>query len=246
MSEKPSTFVPKRIGIVLSAILFGIPALLLWVATDFGVPALSARGWNPLLAWFLAGTFVFAPLLVAAVFGASKALSTRSPSKVLQHLRVRRLSVDDWRLTLLTLVWTVAAVTGLTVVNAKVWPGLPTEPSFMAVHALAPGQYHLLAFWLPFFAVNIIGEELWWRGFIQPRQEPVFGSGTWIVQGLLHAVFHASFGPGLVFILWPVLFSIPWLVQRSANTSAGMVLHAVVNGAGFLAVNLGLVPTPAA
>ena len=191
MSEKPSTFVPKRIGIVLSAILSGIPALLLWVATDFGVPALSARGWNPLLAWFLAGTFVFAPLLVAAVFGASKALSTRSLSKILQHLRVRGLSVDDWRLTLLTLVWTVAAVTGLTVVNAKVWPGLPTEPSFMAVHALAPGQYYLLAFWLPFFAVNVIGEELWWRDSSSPARS----RSSAAVPGSFKVFFTRSFTP---------------------------------------------------
>lgn len=243
MDGKASTFIPKRIGIVLSAVLFGIPSLLLWIVTDFGVTALLARGWNPLLAWFLAGTFVFAPLLVAAIFGASKALSTPSLSKILQHLRVRRLSFDDWRLTLLTLVWTVAAVAGLIVLNAKVWPGLPTAPSFMPVQALAPAQYYLFAFWLPFFAVNVIGEELWWRGFIQPRQEPVFGSSTWIVQGFLHAAFHFSFGLGLVFILWPVLFGIPWLVQRSCNTSAGMVLHAGVNGAGFLTLNLGLVPT---
>ena len=33
---------------------------------------------------------------------------------------------------------------------------------------------------------------------------------------------------------------------RSAHTSAGMVFHAAVNGAGFLAVTLGLVPTAAA
>jgi hypothetical protein len=228
MNRKPTTFIPNSIGIVLSAILFGVPALMLWIATDFGVTALSARGWNPLLAWFLAGTFVFAPLLVAAIFGASKALSTPSLSKILQHLRVRRLSFDDWRLTLSTLVWTVAAVAGLIVLNAKVWPGLPTEPAFMPVQALAPAQYYLM----------------WWRGFIQPRQEPVFGGSTWIVQGFLHAAFHFSFGFGLVFILWPVLFSIPWLVQRSGNTSAGMVLHAGVNGAGFLTLNLGLVPTP--
>lgn len=243
MNSKPSTLIPKRIGIVLSAVLFGIPALLLWLATDFGVPALVARGWNPLLAWFLAGTFVFAPLLVAAFFGASMALSTPSPSTILEHLRVHRLSLDDWRLTVLTLAWTMAAVAGLTLLNAKVWPGLPTEPSFMAVQTLKPAQYYLFALWLPFFAVNIIGEELWWRGFIQPRQEPVFGRSTWIIQGLLHGAFHFSFGLGVIFILWPVLFSIPWLVQRSRNTTTGLVVHAGVNGTGFVAVNLGLLPT---
>jgi membrane protease YdiL (CAAX protease family) len=246
MNRKPSTLIPERIGIWLSAVLFGIPALLLWFATDLGVPCLVARGWDPLLAWFLAGPLVFVPLLVAAVVGASMALSTSSPSAILKHLRVRRLSIAEWRLTALTLAATAAAIAGLTFLNTKGWPGLSTEPSFMAVRTLVPAQYYLLACWLPFFAVNIIGEELWWRGFIQPRQEPVFGRSTWIVQGFLHAAFHVSFGPGVIFILLPALFSIPWLVQRSRNTSAGMVVHAGINGMGFLIVNLGLLPSPAA
>ena len=112
----------------------------------------------------------------------------------------------------------------------------------MAVKPLEAGQYYILAIWVPFFALNIVGEELWWRGFIQPRQEPVFGRTTWLIQGLLHGLFHFSFGLGVMFVLWPAVFSIPWAVQRSQNTSVGIVIHAGVNGPGFLAVTLGLLP----
>jgi hypothetical protein len=38
------------------------------------------------------------------------------------------------------------------------------------------------------------------------------------------------------------VFGIPWAVQRSRNTAVGMVVHAGVNGPGFLAVTLGLLP----
>ena len=103
----------------------------------------------------------------------------------------------------------------------------------MTAQPLEPRQYYLLALWLPFFALNIVGEELWWRGFIQPRQEPVFGTTTWIIQGLLHGAFHFSFGLGVMFILWPALFSIPWAVQRTRNTSVGMLVHAGINGPGL-------------
>lgn len=40
--------------------------------------------------------------------------------------------------------------------------------------------------WLPFvgmlivFVFNILGEELWWRGVVLPRQELAFGKGTWV------------------------------------------------------------------
>jgi membrane protease YdiL (CAAX protease family) len=127
-------------------------------------------------------------------------------------------------------------------VNARAWPQLPSHPPFLTATTLKPAQYHILLLWLPFFAVNIIGEELWWRGFIQPRQEPVFGRSTWIVQGALHAGFHFSFGPGLVFVLLPTVFALPWAVQRSRNTTVGIVLHAAVNGPAFVAVSLGVLP----
>jgi membrane protease YdiL (CAAX protease family) len=137
---------------------------------------------------------------------------------------------------------TIAAMAGLQLFNASVWPGLPPHPPFMAVKPLEASQSYILALWLPFFTLNIVGEELWWRGFIQPRQEPVFGRTTWLVQGLLHGLFHFSFGLGVMFVLWPVVFSIPWAVQRTRNTSVGIVIHAGVNGPAFLAVTLGLLP----
>ena len=60
-------------------------------------------------------------------------------------------------------------------------------------------------------------------------------------QGLLHGAFQHQLRRGC-FVLLPVLFSIPWAVQRSQNTTVGMVVHAGVNGPGFLAVTLGLQP----
>ena len=240
MDDRPPRLIPEQIGIALSVVLFGVPALLLWLTTNHLLPALVERGWEPLLAWFLAGTLVFAPMLAAAVLGAWLA---PKGTTLLQHLRFRRLSADDWRLAGFVLIATITTMAGLQFLNAGVWPKLPAHPPFMTVQPLTAAQYYLLALWLPFFALNIIGEELWWRGFIQPRQEPVFGRATWIVQGVLHGAFHFSFGLGVMFVLWPAVFSIPWAVQRSRNTSVGMVVHAGINGPGFLAVSLGLLPS---
>jgi hypothetical protein len=52
-----------------------------------------------------------------------------------------------------------------------------------------------------------------------------------------------SFGTGVLLLLIPVLFAIPWAVQRTKNTTAGIIIHAGVNGPGFLAVSLGLPPS---
>lgn len=213
-----------RIGLGLSIVLFGIPALLLWATTSLLMPPLVQRGWTPQTAWFLAGSLVFVPLLAASLIAAWASVRTPSLARILEHLRVRPMTSADWRLA------------------GFLWPRLPPHPPFLTATALEPGQYYILLLWLPFFAVNIVGEELWWRGFIMPRQEPVFGGATWIVQSVLHTGFHASFGLGLVFILLPTVFALPWAVQRSKNTSVGIVVHGGINGPAFLAISLGLVP----
>ena len=222
MDAEPRSPIPDRIGIGLSLVLFGVPALALWLATALVVPALVGRGWEALSAWFLVGgVLVLGPLLAAALAGACMAAPAVSLPAILEHLRVRRFSPHDWRVAGLALAVTIAAMAALQLFNARVWPQLPPHPPFMTVQALEPARYYLLALWLPFFAVNIVGEELWWRGFIQPRQEPAFGAGTWVIQGLLHGAFHFSFGLGVMFILWPALFSIPWAVQpRATHLSA--------------------------
>lgn len=232
--------IPDRIGLPLSVVLFGIPGLLLWGSVAFVVPAALRRGSEPLAAWFLAGLPIFAGLFLAALLAAWLALPKPSPSTILRHLRVRRMEAMDWRIAIVAIVATLTMTAALYAINASVWPRLPPHPPFIKVEPLRAGQYYQLALWVPFFFFNIVGEEIWWRGFIQPRQEPVFGRYTWVAQGLLHGMFHLSFGLGVLFLLIPALFAIPWAVQRTGNTSVGMVIHAIVNGPAFLAVSLGL------
>ncbi|MPZ33545.1 MAG: hypothetical protein GEV13_21555 [Rhodospirillales bacterium] len=83
--------IPQRIGIVLSIVLFGLPALLLWATTGLLIPPLVEGGWAPQVAWFLAGALVFVPPLVAALAGAWAALPAPSSVTILNHLRVRRI-----------------------------------------------------------------------------------------------------------------------------------------------------------
>jgi membrane protease YdiL (CAAX protease family) len=237
----PAGFVPARIGLLLSLVLFGIPGLGLWLSTHLLIPRLVARGVEPLAAWFAAGSLIFVPLFGLALAGAALSGPDRSAAAILERLRVRRMSAADWKLAGIALLVTLAGIAALTAVNAALWR-LPTHPPFMAVEPLTAAQYWLFGLWMPFFFFNIVGEEIWWRGFIQPRQEPVFGQWTWVVQGLLHGAFHVSFGAGVLLLLVPVVFAIPWAVQRSRNTSVGIAIHAGVNGPGFLAVTLGLVP----
>ena len=121
-------------------------------------------------------------------------------------------------------------------------PSFHTTPSFLEVQPLGPGEYHILLAWLPFFFFNIVGEELWWRGYIQPRHEAAFGGLAWVVQALFWTLFHVSFGWSIMLMVTPVLVIVPLVVQQRKNTWPGILIHGAVNGLGFLAVTLGFLP----
>jgi membrane protease YdiL (CAAX protease family) len=76
---------------------------------------------------------------------------------------------------------------------------------------------------------NIIGEELWWRGYILPRQELSFGKKTWIIHGFLWPFFH-------IFKYWDIptliILHLPfsYMVCRTKNTTTGILLHFIMNG----------------
>jgi membrane protease YdiL (CAAX protease family) len=66
-------------------------------------------------------------------------------------------------------------------------PGVNFDTALFTDYIEAPLRNNLgvaiLFIVLLFF--NIAGEELWWRGYIFPRQEKTYGRWTWLIHGLL-------------------------------------------------------------
>ena len=90
-----------------------------------------------------------------------------------------------------------------------------------------------IPFLLIVFIANISSEELCWRGYILPRQELEHGKLAWIVNGILWSFFH-------IFKWWAVPFQLlkhwmlPFITQRTQNTTPAFLIHLVSNGAGIV------------
>lgn len=239
----------KQMSISLALIHFGIPAIALWFATRFGVFYLNTQfGLPSVVSWFISGgLIVFLPLFIASLVAYSWEGHEWSVDTFCQRFRLQPMTRQDWG-------WTVGAITliflsTLLLLQPGQWmtdtmglPKLQTSPSFLKMKPLTPGQYWILLAWLPFFFFNIVGEELWWRGYIQPRQELYSHQFTWLIQGTLWMMFHFSFGWSLMVLLIPILFGLPWVVQVRQNTWLGIWIHGAVNGLGFLAIALDWIP----
>ena len=85
--------------------------------------------------------------------------------------------------------------------------------------------------------LNIFGEELWWRGYILPRQELANGRWAWVVNGVLWAAFHFFYHTTLFSLVSyiPGTCALAYVAQRTRSTWPGVIGHTIANIA-FLVV----------
>jgi membrane protease YdiL (CAAX protease family) len=222
--------------------LFGVPTALNTLACRVAIPTLDRWDVLPIeVTYFLCvGLLVLVPMFVGALYMSAREIGSYRVRDILERMRVRRINGRDWLWTVATFLTLVAA----SFVIAKILMpefGLDATPFFFANMPLAPEDRWIVAVWPAFFFFNIFGEEFLWRGYIQPRQELLTGKWTWLVHGLLWAVWHLPMGLDLIVASLPIFFILPAVVQLRRNTSIAIVVHAVFGAFGFLALALGTI-----
>jgi membrane protease YdiL (CAAX protease family) len=240
--EEPESNRIPPLGLVGSVALFGAGALLLFLTARVAIPELvSATGAETVVMWFLAASLVlFGPLLVTAALLLYQERGPGRLGSLGERLRLRAMNGGDW-------LWAVGGFAAIGVLTGGIGAVLRVlqadqglYPSFMAFEPLGPGRYWILGAWLPFFVLNIIGEEFIWRGVALPRQEVAFGERAWLVNGILWLLFHAAFPWQVLLTLVPITLILPYVVQRRRSTWAGVVIHAGFGAMGFLVLAFGL------
>lgn len=106
---------------------------------------------------------------------------------------------------------------------------------------LGPGDGWMVAVWAVYWPINLLAEELVWRGVVLPRMEARVGSWAWLLNGAAWGVVHLGFGPGNLIVLLPTLIVVPLVAQRRRSVWLAVALHAALSGPGFVALALGLV-----
>jgi membrane protease YdiL (CAAX protease family) len=235
--------VSPPVGWFGTAAIFGSAAVLLWLVTHGLIPAAqAATGIEPILLWFaLAGLLFFAPLLAAGGLMLVMEVPASGAALWRDRLRFRPLTGGDWLWGLSGLA-AVGVLSGASMAVLRSATGeLSLHPPFLTMEPLAGGRWWILAAWAPFFLVNILGEEFLWHAVLLPRQEAALGRWAWVAGGLGWLAMHAAFGPAILVTLWPATFITCYVVQRRQNTWLGVLIHAGINGPGFVAVALGWV-----
>jgi len=223
-------------------ILFGWPTVLNLIACRIAIPLLDRTSLFPIeISYFISvGLLVLAPMFFTALFLSKKEIETFSGQNMLARMRVKKLSGGDMFWTFGTFIVLVFA----SYIIAKIiMPAFAMDatPFFFQNMPLREANRWVLYVWPLFFFFNIFGEEFYWRGYIQPRQELLTSKWTWLVHGLLWAGWHLPMGVDLIIASAPIFFILPAVVQIRQNTSIAIIVHFVFGAFGFLSLSLGMV-----
>jgi membrane protease YdiL (CAAX protease family) len=223
-------------------------AVLLLVFTALGIlcfyvirPFLQASGLSEMQAYILSLTPVFFVMLAWSCIGF---IREGSPGNWNAFLKRFRLDVFKPRLIWLgiglgalmfsfTIIFSPLIASLVNKGSLPIPAGIPAyvrPASNLPLSALhqqisAPDVVWMIPFML---LLNILAEEIFWRGYVLPRQELTHGRFTFIIHGLLWALSHLF----QYWILPSILLSslaLSWLAQRTKSTWPGIIAHLVNN-----------------
>jgi len=225
----------KPIPLWQSLIFFSVPAVLGILCTYLLWPFFMSIGVSEENAYHLQALVVFVFLLIASLVAYVFEGNSLDWSDFKNRFRLFNMNRGEWMWTfggLLTQILISLVANSLAI---QIFSYLDFSPP--EIYPSGPiTNLPLLVFVL---FMNILSEELWWRGYILPRQELQHGRTTWIVHGILWAFFH-------VFKWWSVPFMllttwiIPFITQRLRNTTPGIIIHLIINSLSVIISLIGL------
>ena len=192
----------KPMGWSSSILYFGIPAFLFAFFFYVVQPIFLRNGVNTFYANLISLTIPLLMLGIGAIVGFFLEQGKVSFEGILQRFRFAPLRGKDWLVMAIVFAVEMLLFVGFNLVNQKLlgngfYPipkglsGFSDQRVSVGMNEIdtmvggLKGNWGVALFVLVVLLINVVGEELWWRGFIYPRQALFFGSSIWIVHGLM-------------------------------------------------------------
>ena len=229
-----------------SLLYFGIPAIIMAFCYYFLIPIVERLGISKYNSFFTGHILFMSFLIVVAIL----ALKLEGIDTI-EQLKIRTRFVN-FKLRYVAIAGIVFIIMSFfygffdAITQNLLKDGVISIPSFVpilgnptitldtsmltyVVGAPLKGNWGIIAIFLVSLILNIVGEELWWRGYILPRQEVQFGKYTWILHGFLWTFFHAFKYWDLLGLL-PVCLIISYMAQKQKNNWTVFMAHLIFNG----------------
>lgn len=234
-----------------------VPAILIYTAIWVVAPAITTGFHQPFLVAYLIcwGT-------TEVCFFVAALVAYRAEGNPLQW----RAFVERYRLSRprkSDIVWSVVALALMLITNqglAFTAQWLASIPAFAPHTAFPPeltpntlanlvpglfmgmslkGAWWVVVAYLIGWIFNILGEELWYRGFMLPRQESAHTRLGWLANGLSFWFLHVVWKWNLIALL-PGALILSYVSQRQRTTWIGLIAHGVLNFTPIIAITAGV------
>ena len=212
-----------------SLVFFGVPALVAELGQYVLYPFFTSLGLSYETAYHYQMLVVFTFLLIAAIVAYILEGNPLEWSSIKHRFRLHGLDRIGLKWTFAGIVTQVALSVVSTILAIKVYDFL----NFTPPNIFPPSSIVNMPLMMFVLFMNVISEELWWRGIILPRQELQHGRVTWAIHGVLWAFFHAFRWWGVPFMLFTT-WIVPFISQRNKNNTPGIIIHFVINELGLL------------
>jgi len=255
MNEFVNTSQIEPLSVSGSVLIFGVPALAYFIAFHFGMPRLIKRGVKPFFAYCVSMGIPSFGLMTASILVYLHEGNPFEWNSLLVRFNYHEMNGNDWLWTLGALVimlfgYGIGSQISKRLINngiLKLPKTLPAwlDPRMMNFETLdhsmggLPGNWRAFISFTFVFLFNVIGEELWWRGYIFPRQIIALGTTAWVFHGILWTFFHFFKWwdlIGLLFVALPFSFCVYWL----DNNTPGLILHALLNASTLILILQGV------
>ena len=234
-----------------TTLAFGIPSLVMVISIHGVIPLLQRIGLTPFESMVVSYSVPMALMLTAAlvIYHEVDGYPLTWPA-FSQHFRYPRITLK----AILQGLGLFAAImvgygllNGLATMVTQGWMPIPNylpallDPRVALTTAVLDnmvgghisGNWSVVILYFIMFFFNIVGEELWWRGYLLPRQEATYGRYAWVWHGLLWTAFHVHKWWDLIGLL-AVCLPIAYVSQRTKNNWPAFIAHALFNVLGWL------------
>lgn len=234
-----------------SLLFFGLPVVVFTLSIYVGMPYLGQQGVNPLLNYTVTLTGPVMLLFLSAFAALKLEGYTLTFKTVKTRFRLNPLTRTEWKWAIfLSIVMLSGNIflqsTQFWLIDQLALPIPDYLPSTLDPRVNVSGippefssetVVSIILFQVLFIFFNILGEELWWRGYILPRQELKHGKSTWLIHGMLWTLFHSFWWWNLIMLL-PGALAAAFVAQKLKNTTVVIVAHLLINTIGGVVVLL--------
>jgi membrane protease YdiL (CAAX protease family) len=209
----------------------------------FSIPVMVSIGLSQIMAYIIsAGIGLFILLVLALVF---YKLENNKNVSLIDRFRLQILTKSDiiaifiGVLLILLFDGLIFAFDNLLSNNLNIYLELSKLPNFTGMDQSIRNEYSIIPIYLLYLFFNIFGEELLWRGYLLPLQEKAINRYAWAFNGVFWMIFHAIFGISIIMMI-PLIFILPYFVQRQKNTWVGISIHSITGAIGFISIIKGI------